>query len=120
VPSLLLQPLLENAIYHGVERRPEGGTVVVEGRVAGGTLELAVANPLAPDDAGPARTGNRIALANIRERLALAYGERAQLDAGPEAQRFVVRVRLPLRVPDAAGAATTRPAGRVAAAEPGR
>jgi two-component system sensor histidine kinase AlgZ len=98
VPSLLIQPLLENAIYHGVERLPAGGTVTVEGRaVAPGTLELTIANPRVPASAMPGRTGNRVALANIRERLALAYPGASSLDAGEEDDRFVVRVRLPLR-----------------------
>lgn len=97
VPSLLLQPLLENAIYHGIERLPGGGTVTVEGRAAGRSLELTITNPRVPEGTTPGRAGNRIALANIRERLALAYPGEAALDAGEDGDRFVVRVRLPLR-----------------------
>jgi two-component system sensor histidine kinase AlgZ len=104
VPSLLIQPLLENAIYHGVERLPGGGTVRVEARAAGRRLELDVSNPRVGDGAGPGRTGNRIAVANIRERLALAYAGEASLEAGEDGDRFVVRVRLPLR--ESAPAAT--------------
>jgi two-component system sensor histidine kinase AlgZ len=102
VPSLLLQPLLENAIYHGVERVPGGGTVSVAAASAGDRVEIVVANPMPGDDADPARAGNRIALANVRERLALAYGPDASLEAGAEGGRFVVRVRLPHRVSDGA------------------
>jgi two-component system sensor histidine kinase AlgZ len=106
VPSLLIQPLLENAIYHGIERLPEGGTVVVEGRIDGRKLVLTISNPRAGDGAGPGRSGNRIAVANIRERLALAYPGEATLDAGEDGDRFVVRVRLPLHEAPARAPAT--------------
>ena len=80
VPGLLLQPLLENAIYHGVEPQPNGGTVTVTGDVAGDLITIVVRNPVA--DGRSYREGNRLALANIRERLALTYGERALVKAG--------------------------------------
>lgn len=101
VPSLIVQPLLENAIYHGIERLPGGGTVSVEGRLHGGAVELVVANPRVPEAALPGRSGNRIALANIRERLELAYPGAASLTAdvetAPQGERYVVRIRFPLR-----------------------
>jgi two-component system sensor histidine kinase AlgZ len=97
VPTLLIQPLLENAIYHGIERLPGGGAVVVEIRGSGHGIDLSVSNPRVADGAIPGRTGNRIAVANIRERLALAYPGEASLEAGDDGDRFVVRVRLPLR-----------------------
>jgi two-component system sensor histidine kinase AlgZ len=53
VPSLLLQPLLENAVGHGIEPLPEGGTVTVLGRVDGSALVLEVSNPVAPDRRPP-------------------------------------------------------------------
>ena len=81
VPGLLIQPLLENAIYHGIEPRPEGGTVTITGEVSGGLITIVVRNPARA--AGPVqREGNRLALANIRERLALMYGERALMKSG--------------------------------------
>ena len=58
VPSLLMQPLLENAIGHGIESLPEGGTVTVHGRVDGETIEIGVSNPL-PPDRRPASSGHR-------------------------------------------------------------
>ena len=69
VPSLVVQPLLENAIYHGIEPLPDGGTVVVSGSRNGDSLELSIANPVQPQPGGTAHAGNRIALDNIRERL---------------------------------------------------
>ena len=99
VPALSLQPLLENAIYHGIEQLPAGGTVVVEGRYeeAGGMIELCIDNPLPPARTdGPAlRAGNRIALDNLRQRFALAWGPRASVEAGPAGERYRVRLRFP-------------------------
>jgi two-component system sensor histidine kinase AlgZ len=111
VPSLIVQPLLENAIYHGIERLPGGGTVSVEGRVDAGRVELVVANPRVPEAALPGRTGHRVALANIRERLEIAYPGAASLTAALETdahgERYVVRVKFPLReAPERPGART--------------
>lgn len=95
VPSLTLQPLLENAIYHGIEPRPEGGTVSVQGEFANGLLTIVVRNPL-PEGA-VVRDGNRLALANIRERLILVYGERATVKAGRFDEEYIVTLRFPYR-----------------------
>ena len=93
VPGLLLQPLLENAIYHGVEPQPNGGTVTVTGDVAGDLITIVVRNPVA--DGRSDREGNRLALANIRERLALTYGERALVKAGRFDLEYIVTLRFP-------------------------
>lgn len=93
VPSLTLQPLLENAIYHGIEPRPQGGVVTVTGEVAGGLITLVVRNPASEAESG--REGNRLALANVRERLALMYGERALVKAGRFDSEYVVTLRFP-------------------------
>ncbi len=90
----MIQPLLENAIYHGIEPRPEGGRVTISGEVNAGLITLVVRNPLGP---GPElREGNRLALANIRERLGLMYGERALLKAGRFDGEYIVTLRFPL------------------------
>jgi two-component system, LytTR family, sensor histidine kinase AlgZ len=94
VPSLMLQPLLENAIYHGIEPRAEGGTVTITGEVAAGLVTIVVRNPLDPSP-GP-REGNRLALANIRERLSLLYGERALMKSGRFDAEYIVTLRFPL------------------------
>ena len=79
VPGLTVQPLLENAIYHGIEPLEHGGTVTVSGRVVGGEVEIVVSNPLRRTPrAGEQRSGNRLALDNIRQRLELAYGGRGR------------------------------------------
>jgi two-component system, LytTR family, sensor histidine kinase AlgZ len=94
VPSLMIQPLLENAIYHGIEPRPEGGTISVTGEFAHGLVTIVVRNPV-PGSAVP-RDGNRVALANIRERLMLVYDERATIKAGRFDDEYIVTLRFPL------------------------
>jgi len=94
VPGLMIQPLLENAIYHGIEPRAEGGTVTVTGEVNGDLITIVVRNPL--DPAPGLREGNRLALANIRERLSLMYGERALMKSGRFDAEYIVTLRFPL------------------------
>ena len=96
VPGLTVQPLLENAIYHGIEPLERGGTVTVSGRVVDGAVELVVSNPVAPPGAGgEPRSGNRLALDNIRQRLDLAYGGRGSLTVEQQPERYRVTVRFP-------------------------
>jgi two-component system sensor histidine kinase AlgZ len=96
VPGLTVQPLLENAIYHGIEPLEHGGTVVISGRVVDGEVELVVSNPVAQSaTAGEPRTGNRLALDNIKQRLDLAYGGRGSLEVTQEPGRYQVTVRFP-------------------------
>jgi two-component system sensor histidine kinase AlgZ len=96
VPGLTVQPLLENAIYHGIEPLENGGTVTVSGRVVDGEIEVVVSNPVA--SGGPPtepRSGNRIALDNIRQRLDLAYGGRGSLTVEQQPDSYRVTVRFP-------------------------
>ncbi len=96
VPGLTIQPLLENAIYHGIEPLERGGTVTVSGRVAAGEIEITVANPVATERAAvQERQGNRLALDNIRQRLALAYGPRGTLTVEQSPDEYRVTVRFP-------------------------
>jgi two-component system sensor histidine kinase AlgZ len=78
VPPMLLQPLLENAVYHGIEPAANGGTIRVGLLLRGDELHIDLANPSVPH-AGHAR-GNHMALDNVRERLALYYDLEARLD----------------------------------------
>jgi two-component system, LytTR family, sensor histidine kinase AlgZ len=94
VPGLILQPLLENAIYHGVEPRPDGGLVTVTGEFNKGMITVVVRNPL-PAANLTMRDGNRLALANIKERLDLMYGERATVKAGRFDEEYIVTLRFP-------------------------
>jgi two-component system sensor histidine kinase AlgZ len=96
VPGLTVQPLLENAIYHGIEALEHGGTVTVTGRVQNGCIEIVVANPVAPPRSDAVeRSGNRLALENIRQRLALAYGRDGALEVEQPAGEYRVTIRFP-------------------------
>jgi two-component system sensor histidine kinase AlgZ len=95
VPSLTIQPLLENAIYHGIEPLDGGGTVSIHGRVDGDDVIVTVANPVANGAAGEVRPGNRLALDNIRQRLRLAYGERGQMQITETPDSYEVMLRFP-------------------------
>lgn len=97
VPSLIIQPLLENAINHGIEPSPDGGTVIVEARGTEDSIRICVSNPLPPADDQSERPGNRMALDNIRERLELAYRGDARMDIESTAERFVVCMEFPRR-----------------------
>ena len=99
VPALLLQPLLENAVYHGIEPSSEPGEVVVRIERRGSELRLEVDNPVC--DVERHRAGNRMALDNIRERLMLFFDLEAGLDSECSGGRYRVRIRLPYRSPGA-------------------
>lgn len=96
IPPLTLQPLVENAIYHGVEQLPDGGTVTLGGVLAQAALTLTVSNPCPAQ--GRERSGNRIAVENIRQRLSFHFGPDAALEASEEAGIYRVQLRLPYRM----------------------
>lgn len=102
VPGLTLQPLIENAIYHGIEPLPGGGTITVRGREAGGMIEIEISNPVAGAER-PARPGHRMALDNIRARLELAHPERATVAIHDEGGLFRVVLRFPYVRPASGG-----------------
>jgi len=94
IPSLTIQPLLENAIYHGIEMLPDGGEVSVRGQREDGRLRIIVSNPVAAHTQRK-KSGNRMALDNIRQRYELAYGKRADVAAGEADGRFTVELEFP-------------------------
>jgi two-component system, LytTR family, sensor histidine kinase AlgZ len=94
MPQLLLQPLLENAIYHGIETQPSGGTVDVRGTRDADNLNIEISNPLPPDNA-PRRHGNQMAMENVRQRLALAWPGRTSLDVASADGLYRVSMRFP-------------------------
>lgn len=101
MPSLVLQPLLENAVCHGIEPRPEGGRIGVDIFARDAQLNIVVRNPFRPEAAAnhPGRRGNRMALSNIRERLALHFDAEARLSAHRVSDEFVVQMVIPLKEP---------------------
>ncbi len=94
LPRLTLQPLVENAIYHGIEPLPAGGEVAVRAQIDADRLVITLTNPVGADDAP--RPGNRQALDNLRERLRLAYGARGSVAIERSAAEFRITVSLPL------------------------
>ena len=92
LPRLLLQPLVENAIKHGVQPLANGGTIHISGRHPPGRVEITIRNPL-PPDAAPKRNGH--ALQNIRARIEYHFGSRGELSVDPGGGEYAVTVRLP-------------------------
>ena len=117
VPSLVLQPLLENAIGHGIEPLPGGGTVTVRGWCEEGSVVFEIANPRPASGLAAPRKGNRMALQNVRERLELAFPGRSGLEVQDGDDRFCVRLRFPY-VGDGRVDATFEPAGEPVARAP--
>ena len=99
VPPLMLQPLLENAVYHGVEPLPGNGEVRVCVKRSGSDVVVEIDNPAPPPEGRISAHGggNRMALDNIRERLMLFFDLEAQLDAGEQDGLYRVRIRFPYR-----------------------
>ena len=98
MPAPVLQPLLENAVCHGIEPHPEGGRIGVDIFARNDQLHVVVRNPARAEDAGASpRRRNRMALSNIRERLALHFDAEARLSAHPVGEEFVVQMVMPLR-----------------------
>ena len=95
VPPLMLQPLVENAIYHGVEPGMGTGIINITAAVIGDEFKLIVSNPYHPDHQH--RQGNRMALANIAERLRLHFDVEARLDTEVTGGRFEILLRMPYR-----------------------
>lgn len=94
IPSLTIQPLLENAIYHGIELLPDGGEVVVSGSRIGDQLHIKISNPVS-STAISKKDGNKMALANIRQRFELAYGKRATVRLEETDDLFSVQIIFP-------------------------
>ena len=93
VPSLLLQPLLENAILHGIQPLPNGGAVSVEARLKGDMVDITITNPV-PSSATPA--GNGMANENIRLRLQTLFGDRASFTVSRHQAHYCAHASFPL------------------------
>ncbi|RZK99367.1 MAG: sensor histidine kinase [Rubrivivax sp.] len=111
VPALMLQPLVENAVKHGVEADPRGGWLRVSTHVKGGQAVLTITNSMPEHPAEPGSTsGHGIALRNVRQRLRLMHDVEANFsaevhkgDTAEHASVYVVRVSVPLKTAKAGG-----------------
>jgi two-component system LytT family sensor kinase len=114
VPTMLLQPLIENSIKHGLEPRIHGGTVTLRSRIVDGMLMLEVEDdgvgiepggPVTSAESGVVREGSGIGMRNVRERMQVLYGEDAQVELVSRPGRGTrVRLSMPItRVEDSDG-----------------
>jgi two-component system sensor histidine kinase AlgZ len=123
VPPLILQPLLENAVYHGIEPSSRPGVVSINLFLTRGEVHAILKNPYRASG-GRHHSGNKMALANVRERLALHFDAEASLESRVTKESYEVHIRIPYRVagpdaaPETAPAAGHRP-GRASAVSPG-
>jgi two-component system sensor histidine kinase AlgZ len=93
IPPLMLQPLLENAVYHGIEPMQDGGEIVIRLYRSGKELHLDVYNPCQAQ--GTRHNGNKMALLNIRERLALQFDLEAEYRVETGAGYYRVHIVIP-------------------------
>jgi two-component system sensor histidine kinase AlgZ len=93
---------VENAVHHGVERCGHGGEIRVRAQIKGGQLLLSVSNPLSRQPGCP-HQGNRMALDNLRERLALFYDAEASLQVAEADGQYHTMIRLPYQPADRHG-----------------
>ncbi len=95
IPALLLQPLLENAVYHGVEPAVERGRITIVGCYRRLKINLSIRNTLPPKESSHHREGNSMALENIRQRLQAVFGEEAGLNMSMVDGEYQVRIFFP-------------------------
>ncbi len=99
VPSLLLQPLVENAVYHGIQPLVEGGTISIVIQATAQRLDIIIRNPFDAKSHND-RRGNKVAVSNISDRLALLYGEDFTFTRQELEREYVVNIQLPLSEQD--------------------
>jgi len=95
IPPLVLQPLVENAVYHGIEPRSEPGVISINVYKVRDEVHLVLRNPYRQD--GDHHAGNKMALGNIRERLALHFDAEASLKSSASDDAYQVHIILPYR-----------------------
>jgi two-component system sensor histidine kinase AlgZ len=96
IPPLILQPLLENAVYHGIEPMPEGGEIIVKIYSKLKELHIVISNPYSPQNNH--HTGNKMALKNIKERLNLHFDLESSLRTEIKQNRYEVHIRIPEKI----------------------
>jgi two-component system sensor histidine kinase AlgZ len=106
VPPLLLQPLVENAVTHGIAHVIDGGAIRIAASRTDGALVLTVENPCDPDRRCTPQTG--FGLQNVRKRLEAHFGHRAKIEMKDTPERFTVRLTVPCEHPEAGGKGADR------------
>jgi len=101
VPSLCIQPLAENAVYHGIEPLEKGGKIQISALQIDNKLQLSISNPLMPASKrkksfATARKGNQMAQDNIKQRLKLVYGSNGRFTINDSKDKYTVSLLIPL------------------------
>lgn len=97
VPRLILQPLLENAIYHGIEPMSKGGTIGIDGHVYEQDIYISISNPRPAKNDSEQRKGNQIAQDNVRQRLTAIYGEAGKLSVQEDDNDYIITLIFPFQ-----------------------
>jgi two-component system sensor histidine kinase AlgZ len=95
LPALTLQPLIENAIYHGIETQADGGTIRITGNKSGDQCKIIIDNPLPADGYHDHHEGNKLALDNIRQRITAFFGNDGKLETYIAEGRYHAVMTLP-------------------------
>ena len=95
IPALCLQPLVENASYHGIEPLSSGGEITVTAKQEGDQLILAVSNPVARNKSSHSK-GNHMAQENIKQRLQLVYGSKGDFNISETDTNYCITLSIPL------------------------
>ncbi len=95
LPPLLLQPLVENAVKHGVEPSASGAQIRVSTQARGSTVVIKVSNTVSSPVSAPPSAGHGLALANVRERLSLLHDVQGRFQSGFKNGIFQVRIEVP-------------------------
>lgn len=103
IPALSLQPLLENAIYHGIELLPEGGTIYISCKHIGEEIVVAIRNPIPLKPVQRKNAGHQFALDNVRERFFACFNHKASLDVSSAEGEFRIFLTFPASVADTEG-----------------
>jgi two-component system sensor histidine kinase AlgZ len=95
IPQLTIQPLLENAIYHGIEHIRGGGTIDIKGKLEKDIITITITNPM-PEHTRPVeRASNKMAQENIRQRLSAVYGSQGRLQINETRTQYELTIRFP-------------------------
>ena len=95
LPGLTLQPLAENAIYHGIEPEELGGFIAIDGASDARGIVVRISNSLPISDARSVRESNKMAQENVAQRLRAFFGTDASLQVSNHAGEYVVELRFP-------------------------
>ncbi len=95
LPALILQPLIENAIYHGIETLAGGGTIRITGKKTGNHITIDIDNPLPMDTYQDHHDGNKLAQENVQQRINAFFGQRGRLETYIADDRYHAEITLP-------------------------